>query len=358
MRAPRIRLLLLFVLPLLTLAVLISDQPVPPPPSPPEDKPRALVGMGDSTMSGEGAGDYEPGTHGENGNWCHRSPNALIHRTALPGIEHTINLACSGARASNVSLEPGTHNTEPSQAAQLGELARQYRIVAIVVAVGANDDPRFSDVVLNCMQAWAKRNDPGCATTVGEQWQERVDRMVPKVVRALQDIRQVMRRAGYPDNSYSLVLQSYATPVGPDIAPGLQDLSGCPFRTSDLEWVRGTAVRELAAGLHRAAQAAGARFLDLSDAATGYEACTRANAPQEEWFTRLTVDWDALRDEQRAPHAVQESFHPNARGHSQFGRCLGEFLATTHTSAACLPGPDGYLHPVPGRATADSRTTG
>ncbi|MCP2258889.1 GDSL-like Lipase/Acylhydrolase family protein [Streptoalloteichus tenebrarius] len=350
MRALRTRLLAaLLIIPVLTVFLLVSDRRHLPP-SPPEDKPRALVALGDSTISGEGAGDYEPGTRGENGNWCHRSPNALIHRTALPGVDRTINLACSGANADQVALGDATQYTEGSQARRLADVARDNRVVAVVVGVGANDDPKFGDVVMRCMRAGLVGRDPDCHKDLGAEWAERVDRMVPKVVRALHDVRSVMRRAGYPDTSYSLVVQSYAAPVGTSVSPSLQNLNGCPFRTSDLKWVEDSAVGRLAAGLHRAADLVGARFLDLSRAGRGHEACAGGPQVDREWFARLSLDWEALRDDQRAEHFSQESFHPNARGHSQFGRCLGEFLATRHDEAACLKGPDGFLHPVPDQA--------
>ena len=41
--------------------------------------PTTVVALGDSAVSGEGAGDYEPGTRGEGGNWCHRSAHAYVH---------------------------------------------------------------------------------------------------------------------------------------------------------------------------------------------------------------------------------------------------------------------------------------
>ena len=56
------------------------------------------------------------------------------------------------------------------------------------------------------------------------------------------------------------------------------------------------------------------------------------------------MQWADLNSDERATHALQESFHPNAAGHAQFGRCLGEFLTTTDRAAACLPGSDGNLH--------------
>ncbi|MGH3434303.1 MAG: GDSL-type esterase/lipase family protein, partial [Thermocrispum sp.] len=168
-----------------------------------------------------------------------------------------------------------------------------------------------------------------------------------KVVRALSDIRTVMAESGYRRNEYQLVLMSYASPVSPDIPEKLRSLDGCPFRVSDLTWIASTGVRELSKGLRRAADEAGARFLDLSRAGDGHEACTGGADPSSEWFTRLTVRWDDLSDVTRAGHAAQESYHPNKEGHAQIARCLTEFLGMPETRAACLEGPDGNLHAAP-----------
>src|ERR671911_2283375 len=50
----------------------------------------AIVAMGDSAISGESAGNYEPGTD-QAGNYCHRSLDALIHETAISGVTATLN---------------------------------------------------------------------------------------------------------------------------------------------------------------------------------------------------------------------------------------------------------------------------
>lgn len=301
------------------------------------------MALGDSTVSGEGAGDYEKGTDGERGDWCHRSVNASIHKINTVGVDGTINLACSGAPTAQVGLGKATQYTEPSQAERLAKIAKTNRVVAVVVAAGANDDPAFSHVLDQCVQAWFTQDKPGCATDVGKDWQRRVDAMVPKLVRALQDIRGVMQAVGYRESDYQLIVQSYAAPVGPNVAKGLQDLSGCPFRSDDLRWVRKTAVPTLTAGIRQAARQTGARFLDLSRAGSGREACS-SNDPNHEWFRRLAVQWSDLHSDDRATHALQESFHPNANGYAQFGSCLGEFLTTEDRAAACLAGNDGNLH--------------
>ncbi|MER5268642.1 GDSL-type esterase/lipase family protein [Actinosynnema sp. NPDC002837] len=333
------------VFPLLALLLLVSDSRYPTRPGPKRDAPRAIVAMGDSTMAGEGAGSYEPGTNGENDNWCHRSTKASVHKTQVAGVDKVFNLACSGANSEQVGITDQVRNTEGSQARQLAAIAREYRVSVVVVAVGANDDPRFADVLGACLRAWIERR-ADCAKAMADEWKARVERMTPKVERALRDIRRVLQDLGYTPRSYTLVLQSYAAPVAPGLPFDLQNLAGCPLRTGDLEWVRDKAVEQLSEGLRTAAKAAQARFLDLSQAGERHEACMGGKKADQEWFTRLTVDFDGLRDEARARHALQESFHPNDRGYEQFGRCMTEFLATTAREASCVPGDDGNLDAV------------
>lgn len=342
--------ILAVILPLLGLLLLLSDGPRPRLPAAPEDAPRAIVALGDSTMSGEGAGDYDPSTNGPNGNWCHRSPKALINKLSVPGIARTFNLACSGARAENLA-DQAKYNEGP-QIPRLLEIAREYRIAAIVVQVGANDEPGFSAVVRDCAEAWLRSREQGCSGPLAGRWGERVDQMVPKVAKALRALRAGMRDTGYPDASYQLVVQSYAAPVGKAVVHSLRNLGGCPFRSGDLEWVQDKAVGELAAGLRAAAATVDARFLDLSRAGVGREACSTSGGGGGEWFTRLTINWKDLSDEGRAEHAIQESFHPNAAGHEAFAKCLSTFLGMGDKAAACVAesGGNRELRVVPGAA--------
>lgn len=302
----------------------------------PDTRPRAVVALGDSLAAGEGAGAYAPGTRGAQGNFCHRSAHAVVQQVTLPGVSKHINLACSGADSADVRR----------QAARLHRVALRYRVRAVLVTVGANDDPQFAATMLRCIEAWARPSQPPCSATLAEHWSDRLADMIPKVVAALGDVRTAMRTAGYARTDYSLVLTSYPSPLTTGIAPELQDLSGCPFRTADLRWIDTTAVDQLSAALRRAAHRAGARFLDLSHAAEGHEACSHADAPRREWINRLTVDFGLLRRQDSGLHAVAESFHPNATGYAKIAGCVTEFLRSRARQASCVEGPGGQLHPV------------
>ena len=172
--------------------------------------PSTVVTLGDSAISGDGAGDYEPGTRGEGGNWCHRSAHAYVHRLGV--AQRSVNLACSGSRAADVaSGGPGRYG-EGSQAEQLGALAREARVTAVVLQVGGNDDPALVPTGIACIRAFLDPAVPGCRDTVGPQWPARLAAMAPKVTAAVADVRAAMRVAGYADTDYTFVLASYASP--------------------------------------------------------------------------------------------------------------------------------------------------
>jgi hypothetical protein len=88
--------------------------------SPALARPTAIVALGDSEISGEGAGNYQSGTNGPS-NYCHRSLNAWIMVTAIPADVH-VNLACSGANSSNLRLGGSGQYGEASQADQANAL--------------------------------------------------------------------------------------------------------------------------------------------------------------------------------------------------------------------------------------------
>jgi len=308
--------------------------------------PSTVVALGDSAASGEGAGDYEPGTRGEAGNWCHRSPHAYVHQLGV--AEKSVNLACSGARSADVALGGGRHYGEASQAERLGALAREVRVTAVVLQVGGNDDPALVPTGIVCIRAFLDPGVPDCRETVGPQWSSRLTAMAPKVEAAVADVRAAMRRAGYTDSGYALVLASYAAPVTERMV-GAPALQGCPYSRADAAWARTEAFPRLSVALRQVAARSGARFLDLSRATEGREACSRVVAA-DEWQRRLTVDpaaWVYGGLDAFGVHLAQESFHPSAAGHAELGRCVGEFLRTSGAAAACRAGADGHLHVAP-----------
>lgn len=313
------------------------------PPAVAAPRVNAVVVLGDSTAAGDGSGDYEPGTRGENGNWCHRSPHAYIHATGL--APQAVNLACSGAQSADVAFGATQHYTEGSQAQRLVAVAGRYRVTTVVLQVGGNDDAQLSATGVACVRAFIDLNEPPCRATVGPLVATRMAATAPKVEAAVRDVREAMNRAGYVPASYDLVLMSYSAPITERMV-GLQALHGCPYSKPDAEWGRTVLFPALSEALRGVAQRTGARFLDMVRATEGYEACARAVAT-EEWQRRLTVDPDVLAHgglQGALFHLAQESFHPSAAGNLAMGRCVGDFVRSRVKNAACVAGADGLSH--------------
>ncbi|MFE5212912.1 ricin-type beta-trefoil lectin domain protein [Streptomyces sp. NPDC056600] len=297
----------------------------------------SLISLGDSEISGEGVGNYESPTDGPD-NWCHRSKDAAIHRTGIPA-DVTYNVSCSGASTVNLRLGGAAqYADELPQSDNLAVKARNTKIKMIVVVVGANDDLRFGPVVTDCTLDWLLLQGP-CSPGLRAGWQDRVDGLVPKVTSTVNDLRTVMRDAGYADSAYKLVLMGYPSPGGPDIRdnpdfPG-KLAGGCTLADEDLAWARNEAVPSFERGIRQAARASGAYYLDNSRLFHGHEICM-----EETWVRGLTVASNPFPPDE---NAVRQSFHPNYRGHTAFAACFRQFYDSAFREGSCADpaGPAG-----------------
>ncbi|GAB3974750.1 hypothetical protein V1634_18825 [Plantactinospora veratri] len=130
--------------------------------------PTAAVAIGDSFVSGEGAGGYQPvvdangsaqgfpGWSAPNSNafFCHRSANASLHQANLPGISARFNLACSGGQPYdivNASAGRTKGRTVAAQLDQLRAVAQTHDIDLVLLGLGSNNSSfTFGDVASDC----------------------------------------------------------------------------------------------------------------------------------------------------------------------------------------------------------------
>ncbi|WP_165984077.1 ricin-type beta-trefoil lectin domain protein [Streptomyces sp. YIM 98790] len=307
------------------------------------ERPVSVVSLGDSQISGEGVGNYEPPTDGPD-NWCHRSSDAAIHRTGIPA-DITYNFACSGASTENVRIG-GTpqYADELVQSDSLAIAARNTRVDTILLFVGANDDLQFGPVMTDCVVSWFLFWQGPCHTDYAPGWQARVDGLRPKVEATITDLHTVMAEAGYAPGSYDLVVASYPGPIGPDIHdnPGFPGKipGGCTGYDSDAVWGRNVAVPSFETGIRAAALAAGATYFDLSRLFHGHEVCM-----EDPWVRGLWID--LLSHFPPDENTVRQSFHPNSKGHAAFADCLTQLhsLGATPAEASCAV-PAGTSAPL------------
>ncbi|SCL61317.1 GDSL-like Lipase/Acylhydrolase family protein [Micromonospora citrea] len=306
-----------------------------------EQRRTALVTMGDSEISGEGVGNYVPGTH-EPGNWCDRSYDQAVFRTGIPADEK-YNIACSGATPWNLIRGGPTQHNELNQGDHLAIKARNTHIRLIWVVVGANGDGtiQFGPVATDCAVRRVFLQGP-CYPTYTDQWTVRTDGSRRAVEDALNDIRRTMTDAGYLRSDYELVFMSYPSPGSPDVEdnpnfPGWY-AGGCLLYLADAAFARNKAVPMFESALRAAAVNTGTRYLDASRLFHGHEVCTDSTSVRG-LYIELGI-WDE--------NAARQSFHPNYRGHGMFAQCVTQFWNSGQQRATCVDPAstgNGVLYP-------------
>jgi lysophospholipase L1-like esterase len=345
-------------------------------------RPTAIVALGDSFISGEGGRwlgngseplgtrsgtdraaydcdswgcDYDPervyGASEDNG--CHRSDIAPIESAPAP-VDVRVNLACSGAKASDLwpaALGGTSHFGEPPQADALATVAKRDEVRMVVVTVGAND-VGFGSLVAGCALDWARSSDQHPVYCHGDA-QADIEAALPAatlgIERALRGVRSAMAGDGYGRGDYRLVAMSYASPFPPGRwfrypEDGWSRLTegGCPVWDADADWSASDATDALAATMQAAAAATGAEFLDLRDAFDGHQLCDRRDRRVgEEGPSPITAEW--FRRLSFVQGSTRESLHPNAYGQRAIGACLGLLLARPRADYTCTDTPGEFL---------------
>ncbi|MFE0463433.1 RICIN domain-containing protein [Kitasatospora sp. NPDC058965] len=357
-------------------------------PAPRAGLPAAIVSLGDSAISGEGAGTdtsdgYFAGTDGPT-DYCHRHPQSEVFDTGLTGLT-PVDLACSGAQTGDLVSDPTLAQVtgggsgdfgEPKQDAQLARTAAQYNVKMVVVTIGANDDFDFSGIMESCLgQYFPIPKGQGCRDTIGSAvLSQRAAKVVPKVVAALTDIRNTMRAAGYADGDYQLVYQSYFIPITPDIRSNdyaTKIAQGCPAYPEDLAWGHNWVVPTFDNALRQAAEAVpGVRFLDQRRVSYGHEVCAEWTSSPYEYTNGDVID---LSENTRngcdypigilslCENEIRQSYHLRVAGYRGEGACLGAFYQQSQAEGFCtLNQGDGtsVLPLTPGQPFPDTPEDG
>ncbi|WP_443047319.1 GDSL-type esterase/lipase family protein [Streptomyces sp. NBC_00354] len=329
--------------------------------------PTAVVSMGDSYISGEAGrwkgnsltnsgnrtgtdrawvsgSTYDPAkVYGTTAGGCHRSDSAEV-KSAGAIADVAVNLACSGAVSENVFRASNggvPFKGEAPQADQLAAVAAANDVKVIALSIGGND-LGFADIIKDCALDFVLWNSY-CYDDQQYGVDEKIDGVMANVGKSVDEIRAVMRAAGYTDSSYRIVLQSYPSPIprGAENRYTQSDWSrlntgGCPFWNRDSDWARDSLVPQIAGRLKGVAAAKGVQFLDLRDMLQGREVCAKASkqvttaAPA----SAKTSEWARWIDSSETQGPVQESMHPNYFGQLAVGRCLALAVAQPANSAS------------------------
>lgn len=321
------------------------------PPAQADPLPPTAVAMGDSFISGEGAGSYQavtdqagvaqafPGWSAPNSNafFCHRSANASIQVADLPGITRRVNLACSGAQpadmASASSARPAGR-TVASQVAQLRAVAQTADIDLVLLGLGSNNSQfTFGGVAAECAGRFVADGYTGwwevwihfANWVTGAELDERActdadfataTQLAAARAETTAAVRQVLDVLDEvdADGDHRVVLQDYTNPLPPAYAEqyrtedGRSDTrdkyralvderyaAGCPADIDSLAPAHrfsqnlGTLVAGVATTLQAERPSAKITYLDVQRAFDGARLCEQPGSPGNSLATPLRV---------------------------------------------------------------------
>jgi lysophospholipase L1-like esterase len=259
-----------------------------------------LLALGDSYSSGQGAGDYEPGTDGH-GNTCYRSPRAWSQRLAdAMGMTALPSLACSGAVIHDVT-DGRTGGEAERQISQISRISHDPSVITLTI--GGND-AHFAGVLKDCVMGdcvgkYHKPSGDVLAARIAE-----LRAALPEVYRGIHDAapRAQLVVAGYP--------QLFENGRGP--RPVGNCAAGKQISADEAAYLNERTV-DLNQAIAGAANDAGARFVDLTDAFDGHElSCTKGSSYLNPLGLRTRL--------------FPASFHPNDAGYAQMASVIAKAL--------------------------------
>lgn len=336
----------------------------------------AAVAVGDSAISGEagrwaGNTNWEPwrvdalgstayyddaANTAETTPGCHRSKAAEVWIGA--GVL-SANLACSGARtytqpyASGSDFKPGLDFYDDGaghigQAKALQQYASTHNVRMVVALIGANDYG-FAAIVQQCVQDWLLSPSwwPDYCyddSSVSSRFtSSNIAAITSRVAGALLNLRTAMRNAGYADSQWTLLAQTYSSPI-----PGgsgfrysqsgytRQTVGGCGMWNRDADWANNTVVPTLNSTIVNGAAQAGltnVQVFDARNALVGHRLCENTVGLIEEkgltwWRSPGAADLTEWVSQIRTgttlfgPYQLQEDLHPSYWGQLALRNCL------------------------------------
>jgi hypothetical protein len=336
----------------------------------------AVVSVGDSAISGE-AGRWAGNTNGSPSNvdalgptayydnaansaetihGCHRSKASEI---GIGGGVLSANLACSGARtatqafSSGSDFKPGLDFYDDGaghigQAKALQQYAATHNVKMVVVLIGANDYG-FADIVQACVLDWLTsptwwKNFCNDDSSIKSKFTaSNIAAITTRVTNAFLNLRTAMSNAGYSDSSWTLLAQTYSSPLprGAQIRYSesgftRQSVGGCGVWNADANWANDTVVATFNSTVRNAESASGmanVRVFDAQNALVGHRLCENTDGLLEEkglatWRSSGAADLSEWVSQIRTtttlfgPYQLQEDGHPSYWGQLALRNCV------------------------------------
>jgi hypothetical protein len=358
-----------------------------------------VVSVGDSYISGEagrwagssnassaradalGPTAYHDVAGGEAINRCHRSRSAEVY---LGGGVNGLNLACSGAKSATYTdgstFKPGldfySSGSQQGQARMLQTFAASHNVRMVVVSIGGNDF-NFASIVTQCVAdflaspTWWKDYCQDDSSVTKNFTAANVAAVRSRIATALTNVRTAMRNAGYADGSWTMLVQTYPSPIPngsgfryAESGYTRQSKGGCGFWNSDANWANGSALPTINSTVTGAIGQAGisnAKVLNLSSALNGRRLCESGVGLYEEVGIASWTDPNAVNRTEwvnqirtvstccaSSPYYIQEGLHPNYWAQLAFRSCVRQaYNNGTPRGGTCTRSGNGLVNGEP-----------
>lgn len=309
-----------------------------------------VVSLGDSYISGEagrwagnsnssslsvdagGSGAYlDSGGISETISGCHRSTSAEVHigQSATGSTVNSLNLACSGARTSTSanadgSFKPGidfySSGGRKGQALMLQEFAASRNVRMVLLSIGGNNFG-FASIVQRCVTNFLTSSSlfPNYCyddSVVSSNFtRSNIAAQTAAIQGAIENVKQAMNASGYTPSQYTIVVQTYPSPVpnGSRFRYSQSGFSrqwtgGCGFWNRDADWANATALNG------RRLCETGVSLMENTGLGS-WRASGAANVT--EWVAQIRTVSTIT-----GPYSVQESLHPNWWGQMATRNCV------------------------------------
>jgi hypothetical protein len=308
---------------------------------------------------------------------CHRSQSAEAY---IGGGVGGLDLACSGARTTTSTgddFKPGIDFYDDGaghlgQAKMLQQFAAGHNVKQVVVSIGGNDF-NFASIVTSCVTdfltspSWFPDYCKDDSSVVANFTSANVTAVRGRIATAFQNVRTAMRNAGYGDNAWTLLVQTYPSPI--PAASGFrygqsgyarQSVGGCGFWNTDADWANNTALVTINNTVRAAIGQSGltnTRLLELQSAFNGRRLCENTVGLYEEvglssWTQPTAVDKTEWINQIRtvttigSDYYIQESLHPNYWAQLALRSCVRQSY-TQNRGGTCTIATTGLLNGEP-----------
>ncbi len=307
------------------------------------------LALGDSYISGEGEFQYKSGTDTDN-NKCHQSPLSYPFIIGADLFNQYNSIACSGAKTKDINWEGSSnYNTDPRGAQAQGkslssydqeiytnfepgfrtqlEFAKKYLPEKITLSVGGNDIG-FAQIVQKCVVDYQVLHD--CYGSYDSRM-----KLVRLIDQAYINFRDTYSAILSADPGAQLYVVGY-----PQVVAGSTCGLNVQLSSGDIAFA-GQLINFLDTTIKQAADAVGARYVDVQDALEGHRLCEAAASSTAVNGITAGNDSGAF----GLSFIGKESFHPNVLGHQLLAQAI--LSKTSNLKQGMPPANPTILAPTP-----------